>query len=395
MAGGAGFGAIGLRRAWLPGWGGAPARLAEAVLALALLLGVAYVMGSVGAFRPWAVGGAVFAVGLVAWAPAHIWGTGRFARRPGPRRASAPVKPPAGKGALVAAVASACLFAQWWAFTAPALEHGMGNIDTLWYHAPFAARFVQEGWITRLAPTHPGLLPTFYPDNSELVHALAILPFHRDVLAPLLNLGWLVLAVLAGWCVGRPYGAPAGTLLAAAIPLGTPVLASTQPGNATNDVVVLALFMAALALVTNAEGERAPLALSCVAAGLAAGTKVTIVAPAFAVALCAPWLAARGARRSAAAWCALGVIVFGGFWYLRNAVRAGSPVPPVHLHLGPISFPTPAGLHTPPALDLTFAGLATRNHAWGSVILPGLHENLGVAWWAILGLAALGTLISL
>ena len=46
----------------------------------------------------------------------------------------------------------------------------------------------------------------FYPQNSELVHAVGMVLGGRDFFSVFLNLGWLALALLAAWCIGRPYG---------------------------------------------------------------------------------------------------------------------------------------------------------------------------------------------
>ena len=46
----------------------------------------------------------------------------------------------------------------------------------------------------------------FYPQNSELLHAVGMLLTGRDTPSLFLNYGWLAMAFLAAWCIGRPYG---------------------------------------------------------------------------------------------------------------------------------------------------------------------------------------------
>src|SRR5207248_4742753 len=51
ICGSLGVAAVAVRRRYLPDWTGAPARLAEAVTALALIIGVLEALGAVGLFR--------------------------------------------------------------------------------------------------------------------------------------------------------------------------------------------------------------------------------------------------------------------------------------------------------------------------------------------------------
>lgn len=63
--------------------------------------------------------------------------------------------------------------------------------------------------------------------------------------------------------------------------LGSSSLLGIQPGGAENDIVTIALFLSAAALLLHAEGRKGPLVLAAVAAGLALGTKVTMIARSF------------------------------------------------------------------------------------------------------------------
>src|SRR5207244_1191773 len=59
-----GFGAIRVRARLLSEWSGAPARLAEILLAVAALIMVPELLGAVGQFRRWAVTVALVVVGI-------------------------------------------------------------------------------------------------------------------------------------------------------------------------------------------------------------------------------------------------------------------------------------------------------------------------------------------
>ena len=143
------------------------------------------------------------------------------------------------------------------------------------------------------------------------------------------------LALLAGWCIGRPYGVAPVTICGVAALLVTPGLVATQPGGAYDDIVGLALLLSSAALlVTAAHGvpsnRLAGQAIAALAAGLAMGTKFTFVAPVGALTV-GIWVLARRGRRwtETGVWLLL-VIVTGGFWYLRNLIIVGSPLPSLH-----------------------------------------------------------------
>ena len=113
----------------------------------------------------------------------------------------------------------------------------MGRADSLWYHMPLASRFVETGSTGRdLYFFDPIFFASFYPANSEVLHAIPILAFARDFLSPLLNLGFLGLGLLAGWAIGRPYGVAPQALLGAAVVLGAETMTDFQAGEALNDV---------------------------------------------------------------------------------------------------------------------------------------------------------------
>ena len=84
------------------------------------------------------------------------------------------------------------------------------------------------------------------------------------------------------------------------------------------------------------------------------------------------------------------LILTGGFWYGRNLIAVGNPIPPFHLKLGPLSLPSPQ-LTTPSSTVAHFLFNATD---WRVYFLPGLRLSFGPAWWALLGLSALGLVLA-
>src|SRR5436190_13833916 len=172
------------------------------------------------------------------------------------------VAPPApvswGPARAIAVLACAGLAAGWMVPTLGTMAAGMDRADSLWYHMPLAARFVQTGYLGHINFFDPVFLASFYPANSEVVHAVGILFFDRDIVSPVLNLGWLSVALVAAWCIGRPYGLGPQTLIGASIALGSQSLVEFQAGEALNDITGVAFVLAAAAILVNGYATRVP-----------------------------------------------------------------------------------------------------------------------------------------
>jgi hypothetical protein len=390
----AGFGATAraLRRWLAPGWSGAPALLATVVLGISVATVTGEALGVLGLLD-------APALALAASIPALA-----LRLRPPPSRAAiAPSSsfPSASRLDVALAVGAALLCATHWAGPVlHSLDVGIYRQDSTWYHLPFAAWIAQTGSTTGLLFTDTlKLAAWFYPLNSELVHALGMVVFGNDLLSPLLNLGWLGVALLAAWCVGRPFGLGVATLLGAALVLDSDMML-VQAGNAPGDVAALACLLAAVALLlTGAEGDRrarsharlridpGPLAIAALAAGLAVGTKVTMLAPVAVLTVGIAVAAERGRRgKQVAVWIA-GVMTTGGFWYLRNLIHAGNPLP--WIAPGPLPGPGQEPVYPRPAHSI--AEYLADQRVWSHFFLPGFSETLGPLWFAVVfaGLAGL------
>ncbi len=381
-----GAGAFALRERIVPGWAGAPARLAEAVLFLTLLWGIAHLLGTLGILeRAPLVAGSLLLGGAAWWLGRRGEGRAGAAAEPAP-----PAPAPDRLGVWVAAVAAVLVFAQWGVKVVTALEHGIFSSDTLSYHGPVAARFFESGSITRMEFVYSDPIVPFLPYGSELLHTVGMVLMHSDVLTPLINLGWLGLALLAAWCVGRPYGLGPASLLATCPLLAAPALVTSQSGTAGTDIVAGALVLAAAALLLNAGWREPAVALAAVAAGLALGAKVTAIAPVAALTVGVILVAPRERRMRIAAWWTGPLLLAGSFWYLRNLFRVGNPFPAVGLDLGPVSVPSP-----PLPQTYTVWHYLTDGSIWHDFYLPGLNTAFGELWWAMLALVALGTVASI
>jgi hypothetical protein len=383
----AGFGAARVRARLLPGWTGPPARLADAVLAAALLLWIGELLGTVGLFEelPYAI--AVVAAGAalraLVWAPGAAGG-GR----------ALPPAPPATALTAVALAAAGLVVAHWSIGVRLSLDSGITNFDSTWYHGPFAALFAQSGSTFDLEFIAPQFLAWFYPANSELWHAIGIVAFDRDLLSPLLNVVWAAGTLLAAWCVGRPHRVAPLSMLGVAAVLVSGSLAD-QAGSMRNDIPAIFFLLSAVAIAVNAaardrDGLAAPgpLVLVGLAAGLAAGIKLNYLAPAAALALGLVVAAPSGRRGPAAAALGLPLLAGCGYWYLRNLVHSGNPLPWVK-SLGPVSLPAPTqelgGREQHSVLSYLFDG-----SVWDDWFLPGLHHGLGALWPLLVALALAG-----
>jgi hypothetical protein len=421
LIGFAALGAARVRSRLLPRLSGAPAHLATSVLTAALLIGVAEILGTFSLFKPLpfvivvAVAGLLLRlrVGRVS-AASSSGGVGagvpRGAEaRPAPSTVgdaattgpAAAAPGPSITITLIALAVAAIAVIHFASGVKMRLSTGMTGFDSTWYHGPFAAGFFQSGNTMDLHFIAPQFLAWFYPANGELFHAVGMLAFGRDLLSPLLNLGWFVGCLAAAWCIGRPYRVAPWSLGLGAIALSVPALAD-QAGEARNDIVGIFFLLAALAVALNAwavreEGERGlstgSLVVVGLAAGLAAGTKLNFLLPAAVLVVGLVAVAPRGARWRALAAAGLAALAGGGYWYLRNLVHAGNPLPWAH-HLGPISLPAPAqALGGREAHSVL--GYLTDGAAWSEWFLPGLHGGLWVFWPLLVGLTMAGLLLCL
>ncbi len=390
LAGALGLTAVRIRRRFLPTLTGAPAALATTVLALAALTALLELLGTVGGFSLFPLClGAVLLAAVVAWRIAPR-GSDPQTRHGGPWRdirAAVSSRGPSVARHLLLGLGIALVFALWLGPTLVSYQQGIRSFDSLWYHLPWAAAFAQTGQITTLHFTDVEYLTAFYPAGAELVHGLGIVLLGGDVLSPGLNLAWLGLVLLAAYCVGQPFGLGPATALGAVLAMATPMVLGSQAGTAANDVVAIFFVLAAVAFVVREDGGDGTWVLAAVAAGLAVGVKLSVLAPVAALTVGA--LLLRRGRRPALLW--LGpLLIAGGFWYARNLIAVGNPLPWLHI---PLLATPAAGLqeHT----GFTVAHYLGTGGLWSHVWEPGIAAGLGPWWWAVLALAVIGPILCL
>jgi hypothetical protein len=414
LVGFAWLGAARVRRGLLAELGGEVAFLATAVLAIALLIWVAELLGTVSAFKPVPYLVAVAVVGLVLrrFVPSA---TGPVAGALRPFRPSLPVT-------VISLLIAGIAIGHFVSGVKLRLGTGMTGFDSTWYHGPFAAGFFQTGNTIDLHFIAPQFLAWFYPANGEVVHAIGMLAFSRDLMSPLLNLGWLIGCLLACWCIGRPFRVAPWSLALGAIALSVPTLAD-QAGEARNDIVGIFFLLAAAAIALNAAAARPDVAPDTervrsspdsvresanasggglatgallfvgLAAGLAAGTKLNFLLPAAVLVLGLTALAPRGLRWRALLCSGGMALAGGGYWYLRNLIHSGNPLPWIH-HLGPIDLPAPEQALGGREAHSVLSYL-TDGSVWSDWFLPGVHGGLWIVWPALGAAALAGLLLAL
>jgi hypothetical protein len=428
------MGGVRLRRRLLPGWVGAPARLAEAILAVALLTVLLQLLGAFGVLVPGVLIPAALLVGLGLYYGFWVdYDAGGTAPPPSP---AIPLPQ-----TLLALLAATFVAAHWATGLQDVWAQGMLTFDTLWYHGPFAARIAETGSAWGMHFTDPLYLNWFYPENSELLHGAGIVLFERDIFSPLVNFGWLGIAFLAAWCIGRPYGVAPLSLTAVAIAMDTGPMVPREAGTPATDTVPVAMLLAAAAILINAWtargsrppgatpmgaaagtpteprdgsrtaspviGDRSPadapsaaaplgaILVAGLAIGIALGSKLTISGVAAAMAVGVVFIVPREVRWRAFWVFVAGVAAVAGFWFLRNLIHAGNPLPWIR-EIGPIHLPGPnRGLEGRD--DFTVAHYIFSDPStslWRTYFLNPIENLLGPLWFLIIGGAAAGAILA-
>jgi hypothetical protein len=394
-----GLGGYWLRRWIVPEFSGALARLADATIAVALLILTLEALGTIGILT---VAGTIVgcvAVGL---------GAAALGRRMAPPREEGIQAPRIEKVALWIAIGVASFtVAEWTVPSFLSLDQGMFGGDTTWYHMPFSAAIAQDGSTWPLHFTDPlRLAAWFYPASTELINAATIVLFGSDWLAPLQNLIWLAIALLAAYCVGRPYKVGPATLVAAALVLDSGVMIETQPGEARNDIMGLAFLLAFVAFLINGHQRRAPssgavqdtpeanaplldkgpLVMAGIAAGLAASVKLTFLIPVAVISIGVVLFSGRGRRWTTTWVMGLPMLIVGGYWYLRAAIHTGgNPAP--QSKFGPLNLPTPDQMPLDPRPRFSVAHYLTDPTIYRRWFFPELDNALGPLWPLVLIIA--------
>ena len=201
--------------------------------------------------------------------------------------------------------------------------------DTLMYHLPFVDHWLQSGRLYT-----PECHMWSNPANNEMIALWVVGPFSGDFLYNLANLPTTLLLACGALGVGRHIGLSFCFRHLAALAVVTHQLTQAHLQGAGNDVAAAGLFLCCLGYVLRyaAWAHRADLLLGVMALGLLAGIKYYALGYALIAILIAVYLiTSKFGWRSAvkiSAYGLVGLIVFGGYWYLRNLLATGAPLFP-------------------------------------------------------------------
>lgn len=256
--------------------------------------------------------------------------------------------------------------------------------DSLGYHLPVAVEWLQTGKILIGNP-----IPfAFYPGVSELVDLWLLLPFHDSLLVNLQNWPFALLTVLALYSIARRIGIPVrwavyGSLFFIGIRAVQLTLAFDNFQD--NDVMLVAFFLIAVNLgIAAVYSENRTLVLcEGIALGLLVGTKYSGWGYALLVGAAHIFLVVsqRKGKRLLGdiVLLATAMFVLGGFWYVRNWIDTGNPLPPVAIRLaGHVLFPGQAKLFRLDPQESTILARIFDPGAFGLLIDRALLEKGGL-----------------
>jgi hypothetical protein len=385
-----------LTRRLLPGTHGAVALLVSLIVAISGVIVVAELVGICDGFRRWpfAIASAVVAA-VVA----------KLGHGPDPSY-DAKLELPTGRaGWVMLACVAVCVVATSATLLGrDAAVTGTGplDLDSLHYHLTQAAQIVQTHNVDHLHHTASSDGTVYYPFDSELLDAVGMLGPRPDLAIFGLNLlfGWL--ALLACWVIGTRWSRGAPALAAGAAVIALPIVSRASSGPGLNDIPAMAFLLSAVALVAVAGAPRgdkprrrwlAELAIGGAALGLAAGTKLNALPLVVLVAVGVVILATKD-RRVAALALAAPAVLTGGFWYVRDWIAVGSPVPDLNLTVAG------HGFHVVPYPEVQpYAFTVAHYLDNGTVIRTWIEPGLRAVWtgqWRVIGvLIVVGIVLSL
>jgi hypothetical protein len=287
------------------------------------------------------------------------------------------------------------------AFALAFLDHrratAIDEVDSLMFHLPQVARWIQSHRFWQLDDFAPGWAFGNYPNTGNVLQLAVVLPWRDDAFVRFVNLPLLVLSGTAVATTAWELGVRRSTAaVAGAAAIAVPVLLQVSLNAANTDTLAYAGFAVggAFAVRATRSGRRADLAYAGIGFGLAFGTKWYGVTSA--VALAVPWLAWRLWRAGRERWrstladavaIGAGSVILGGYWLVRNLVLSDNPVFPVRVAIGPlVVFDAPYD-HVRAALGYSLAhylgdGRVLRDFVW-------LGFRVLFSWIGALALAGL------
>lgn len=217
------------------------------------------------------------------------------------------------------------------------------GVDSLTFHLPNVARWIQSGTVWQLDQFLPQLAHANYPNNGDIVLLATVLPWHNDFLVRAPIALCVVLTAVAVGAVARELCAPAAAcVLAGAAAVAMPAVALSSIPKAMPDALLWWTFATgALFLLRHARtGRTSDLVLAGAALGIGIGTKwygLSSIGAAVALWVLARLWAGRGRPSGLRLALRDGTIV-GGLallgiapWLVRNLALSENPFFPVRI----------------------------------------------------------------
>ena len=207
-----------------------------------------------------------------------------------------------------------------------ASQQAVIEADSLTYHMPYIIKWLQEGSLWHPYYTAYVGVIGYYPGNYELLSLFTILPFNQDLFVNLINFSLYLPLGLCLYIIFRQLKVPEKTAqVLPALLLYTPLLVRQGPIPQNDLFYLLVLAFAFLFFI-----KKHWLAFA-IALGLFLGTKANAIVYSALVFLPACYYIKD--YKKILKVSAL-IILFGGFWYIRNWILTGNPLFPMHLETG-------------------------------------------------------------
>jgi len=357
---------------------GAPRLLALAVLATGGIIAAHLLPGMLGVLSRWA---ALFTALVLLAVVSRV-----RAIRSRPEAARAPISESTwiSRAAAAVAVVALALWVGAWAWIA-SVQPTM-KIDTLTFHLPNIARWIQSETFWQVDQFVALLSHGNYPENGDVVFLSVVLPWENDAFVQLVNVPYLALCALAVYGIARELRAPSAlAVLAGAVFTALPAMLFTAQGGAQTDLVMYSTLGSGILFLLrhSRTGRVSELALAGLALGLAFGTKwygVSSVAVVLGVWAIAGLLARRGpsvVARQGAALTGL-VALAGGFWLVRNWVVSSNPLYPVKVELAGLTLFDAPRDSIRECAGFTIANYLGESDVWRRYLWPAYEKWLGL-----------------
>lgn len=275
------------------------------------------------------------------------------------------------------------------------------DIDTVTFHLPNVARWIQSGSFWQIDQFNPLLASGNYPQNGDVVFLSVLQAWENDAFARLVNIPFVALAAVAVYALARELRSPRATsVLFAAVFASLPVVSLAAYEGAKTDSIFLATFTAGAVFALRHFRSRDPaeLVLAGIGLGIALGTKWYGIYSVPAVLLV--WGAAtllakgRGPRlvRDGAALTGV-TFAFGGFWLVRNWVESGDPIFPVAVRIAGVTLWDAPRDFIRECAGYRIVDYLAEPRIWADYILPAYRDNYRLGG-VLLALGVLGAVVA-